>query len=434
MAVEFRLPDIGEGIAEGEIVKWLVKPGDLVKEDQAMVEVMTDKVTAEIPSPFTGVIQSLNAKEGDVVKVGSVIVMIETQSSGPNPVEKNAETPVIKAANSGAANGSLTQVGVSDAVKVLAAPATRKLARELGIQLISVAGSGPKGRITPEDIRRQAGSGVSSPSTQSPSPVAVTSSVSTSIQSVSTAPSSVSKSNGAGGSEVRVPFVGMRRKIAENLVASKRNAPHFAYVEEVEMTALVSLKESLKSHAQDQGVKLTYLPFILKAVVAGLKAYPVLNALLDETTQELVYKHYYNLGIAVSTDQGLTVPVIHDVDQKSVLQLAQEIKALSEKARAGKLSLDERRGGTFTVTSIGSIGGLFGVPIINYPEVAIMGINKITKRPVVRTNHDGNDEIVIREMMNLSICCDHRVVDGAEAALFTKKVIEILETPGLLLL
>ncbi|MBY0403096.1 MAG: 2-oxo acid dehydrogenase subunit E2, partial [Cyanobacteria bacterium] len=329
MAVEFRLPDIGEGIAEGEIVKWLVKPGDLVKEDQAMVEVMTDKVTAEIPSPFTGVIQSLNAKEGDVVKVGSVIVMIETQSSGQNQPEKSAEAPVSKAANSGAANGTLVQGVVSDAVKVLAAPATRKLARELGIQLISVAGSGPKGRITPEDIRRQAGSGISSPTTQSPSPVAVTSSVSTSIQSVSTAPSPVSKSNGAGGSEVRVPFVGMRRKIAENLVASKRNAPHFAYVEEVEMTALVSLKESLQPHAQDQGVKLTYLPFILKAVVAGLKSYPVLNALLDEANQELVYKHYYNLGIAVSTDQGLTVPVIHDVDQKSVLQLAQEIKALS---------------------------------------------------------------------------------------------------------
>jgi pyruvate dehydrogenase E2 component (dihydrolipoamide acetyltransferase) len=229
--------------------------------------------------------------------------------------------------------------------------------------------------------------------------------------------------------ERREPFSGMRRKIGEHLSLSKHTAPHFAYAEEIDMTELLATRQALKSAAEAQGVKLTFLPFIIKAAIAALKKYPSLNASLDETTQELVYKNVYNIGVATATDNGLVVPVIHNAHQKSILELAQAVASLSEKARTGKLSLDEMRGGTFTITSIGSVGGLFSVPIINYPEVAIIGINKITPRPVVR-----NGEIVIRDIMYLSISGDHRVVDGYETALFIKELQTTLEDPRLLLL
>jgi pyruvate dehydrogenase E2 component (dihydrolipoamide acetyltransferase) len=429
MALEFKLPDIGEGIHEGEIVQWLVQPGDTVKEDQPLVEVMTDKVTAEIPSPAAGVVRSLHGKPGEVVKVGSVIVVLDdvgaAAPSAPTPV---AATPVVNGTASapvpsyGQSSVGATAVAVASppvrpAVgngggRVLAAPATRKLARQLGVDLSVIAGSGPRGRVTPSDVRNATAGGSSkqaAPSVHRPAaPV------------VPIAP---------GAGDRRVPFTGIRKKIAEHLVHAKQTAPHFAYVEEVDMSEIVRLRDQLLPEAEAQGVKLTYLPFIIKAVIAALKAFPILNSSLDEATQELVYKGQYNIGVATATDSGLVVPVVHNADRLNLLELAQTIKALSEKARTGKLSLDEMRGGTFTVTSIGSIGGLFGIPIINYPEVAILGVNKISKRPVVR-----NDEIVIREMMHLSISCDHRVVDGAEAALYVKKLIEYLETPGKLLL
>ena len=233
--------------------------------------------------------------------------------------------------------------------------------------------------------------------------------------------------------ERREPFTALRRKIAERLVKSKQTAPHFAYVEEVEVTQLVALKDSLLPDADAAGVRLTYLPFIIKAVVAGLRKYPVLNTQLDEERREIVYRADCHIGLAVSTDQGLVVPVIKHAGQKSLLTLAQEIMELADKARSGKLSPSEVQGSTFTISSIGSIGGLFGIPIINYPEVAILGVNKVEKRPVVRTI-DGEDRIVIREMLNLSIACDHRVVDGMEAALFIKEMAGYLENPGRLLL
>ena len=233
--------------------------------------------------------------------------------------------------------------------------------------------------------------------------------------------------------ERRVPFTGLRRKIAEHLVKSKHTAPHFAYVEEADMTKLVAMRDELLPLAEEQGVKLSFLPFIIKAVITNLRKYPALNSQIDENTQEIVFKNDFHMGVAVATDQGLVVPVVKYADQKSILTIAQEIKSLADKARSGKLGLDELRGGTFTLTSIGSIGGLFSVPIINYPEVAILGVNKIEKRPVVR-NINGQDQIVIREMMYLSISGDHRAVDGAEVALFMKDLIETLENPARLLL
>lgn len=420
MAFEFKLPDIGEGVHEGEIVQWLVKPGDAIQEDQALVEIMTDKVTAEIPSPVTGVIQELRGKEGEVIQVGTVIAVIDQQGAGAAAPKKAAAAPKevagsatdfvptvastpTRAVASTETNGKATAVMAAPARtdRVLAAPATRKLARQMGVDLSVVTGSGPRGRITSSDVKAFQGGG-----------------------RMAARPGTF-----VSQGERREKFGGLRKKIAEHLVKSKQTAPHFAYVEEVDMTRLVQMREELLPVAEERGVKLTYLPFFIKAVIAGLRQYPVLNSQLDEAAQELVYKNDYHIGVAVATDQGLIVPVVKHADQKDLFALAAEIKTLADKARAGKLSLEDLKGGTFTLTSIGSIGGLFGVPIINYPEVAIMGINKIEKRPVVR-----NDQIVIRDIMHLSISCDHRVVDGAEAAMFVKEVIRYLENPTRILL
>ncbi len=418
MVFEFKLPDIGEGVHEGEISKWLVQPGQSVYEDEPMVEVMTDKVTVEITSPVAGAVKDLHYKKGDVVKVGQVIITIDKAAAG--------ETKSAAETQAHAENGGKTSQPVAVAErpqgdgktmqryesqgpssKVLAAPAVRKLARSMGVDLTLISGSGPHGRVQKADVLSfTPEKGVSTPSLKPQRPHVA----------------------GARHAE-RIPFVGMRRKIAEHLVKSKHTAPHFTYVEEVDMTDIVKFRNDLQPHAEVVGVKLTYLPFIMKAVIEGLKKYPVLNSSLDEAKQEIVLKQYYNLGVAVATEDGLIVPVVKDADQLSLMDLAVEITDLSEKARQGKLSLSDLQGGTFTLTSIGSIGGIFSAPIINYPEVAIMGIQKIEKRPVVR-----NDEIVIREMMYLSISCDHRVVDGMEAALFVKEVVSWLEHPARLLL
>jgi pyruvate dehydrogenase E2 component (dihydrolipoamide acetyltransferase) len=431
MAYSFKLPDIGEGVHEGEIVQWLVKQGDFVKEDQAIVEIMTDKVTAEIPAPVSGVISELRGKAGEVIRVGSVIAVFDEPGAAGQPaaaaksgsVEKaaTANQPAATQPEKAPTNGSGASVAVQErpvgeTSKVLAAPATRKLARELGIDLSQVAGSGPRGRVTQADVKQGQTTGSRTGQTATAAAVAVA------------APGGF-RSLG----ERRIPFGGLRRKIADHLVKSKHIAPHFAYVEEADMSKLVAMREELMPLAEAQGVKLSFLPFMIKAVIAGLRKFPALNSQIDEATQEQVFKNDFHMGIAVATDNGLVVPVIKYADQKGLLTLAQEIKTLAEKARANKLALDDMRGGTFTLTSIGSIGGLFSVPIINYPEVAIIGVNKIEKRAVVRTI-DGQDQIVIREMMHLSISGDHRAVDGAEVALFIKDIVQTLENPARLLL
>lgn len=419
MTYEFKLPDIGEGVHEGEIVQWLVKQGDFVKEDQAIVEVMTDKVTAEIPAPMSGVLTELRGKPGEVITVGSVIAVFDEQAneqstsadsrSKASEKERAVEEESPKATNGNYKSGAVATQERPLAEKAIAAPATRKLARELGIELSQVTGSGPRGRITPDDLKNVQGA-------------------SSTILKTAVLAGSPSLEGFRALGEHRAPFGGLRRKIAEHLVKSKQTAPHFAYVEEVDMSKLVAMRADLLPVAEAEGVKLSYLPFVIKAVIAGLRKHPVLNSQLDEQAREVVYKNDFHMGIAVATDQGLIVPVVKYADQKNLFTLATEIKTLAEKARAGKLTLEELKGGTFTLTSIGSIGGLFGVPIINYPEVAIMGVNKIERRPVVRTM-DGQEQIVIRDMMHLSISCDHRVVDGAEAALFVKEVIQYLENP-----
>lgn len=438
MAFEFKLPDIGEGVHEGEISRWLVQAGETVREDQPMVEVMTDKVTVEITSPVAGTVSSLLYKEGDTVRVGSIIITIEdgvTASAPAKAAKEAAPVAVAAATKPQEVNGHSKPAPVSSVAvapmpscqpnvtsgKVLAAPAARKLARSMGIDLAVVTGSGPNGRIRKRDVL-SAGSGSAAGS-------AVASAVSSAPQ---VAPLAVPTFM-ASGETKRVPYSGMRRKIGDHLVKSKTTAPHFTYVEEADMTELHRIRETLAPTAETQGVKLTYLPFIVKAVIEGLKRYPKLNSTLDEAAGEIIMKGDYHIGVAVAIDDGLIVPVVKNAGQKSILEIAADISSLSQKARQNKLALDDIQGGTFTLTSIGSIGGIFSAPIVNQPEVAIMGIQKIEKRPVVRTVN-GEDAIVIRQMTYLSISGDHRVVDGAEVALFMKEVIGWLEEPSRLLL
>jgi pyruvate dehydrogenase E2 component (dihydrolipoamide acetyltransferase) len=409
MAFEFRLPDIGEGMVEAEIVKWFVQEGDSIQEDQPMVELMTDKANVVIPSPRQGVVLKRFGREGEVVKVGSVLVVIGEPGEVPVAAATGVEAAVPASATQ---EVSAPTPGVGPVVppgRVLATPATRRLARELGVDLRQVPPTGPHGRVTKEDVLRFA-EAQRAPAAPAPPPP-----VEAPVVPV--------------GPEERIPLRGLRRVIARRMVQSKRTAPHFTYVEEVDMTELVRWREQMKPIAEAQGVRLTYLPFIIKAVVIGLKRFPVINASLDEEKEEIVLKKYYHIGIAVQTDQGLMVPVIHDADKRSLLDLAREVERLSKAAREGRLALHEVRGSTFTITSLGKLGGLLATPIINYPEVAILGVHKIEPRPVVR-----NGEIVVRSMMNVSLSFDHRVVDGAVGAEFTQVVREHLENPHLLFL
>jgi 2-oxoglutarate dehydrogenase complex dihydrolipoamide succinyltransferase (E2) component len=430
MPFEFRLPDIGEGIHEGEIVKWLVKEGDIVREDQPMVEVMTDKATVEIPAPRAGKILKLNAREGETVKVGSVLVIIEELGEAkPEPKREVVEAPPQREPEPVAAAVSTTATAVAappppsptaaPAQRVLATPATRKLARELGVDISQIRGTGPGGRVTDEDVRRFAAARTA-PQPPPPSPAPTPSPAAPAF-----APGAVVTDR----REERIPLRGIRKRIAEHMHQSKTTAAHFTYVDEVDMTELIQMREQMKPLAEQKGVKLTYLPFIVKASVAALKEMPILNASIDEAKGEIVIKKYYNIGIATATDEGLIVPVIKDADRKSLLEIAMEIERLAKAAREGKVALSDLQGGTFTITSLGALGGLFATPIINYPEVAILGIHEIKKRPVVR-----DDQIVIRDIMYVSLSFDHRLIDGDVGARFCKKIISYLENPKLLFL
>jgi len=413
LVYEFHLPDIGEGVAEGEVVKWLVKEGDEVKENQPLVEIMTDKVNVEIPSPKQGTIQKLMAKEGEVVKVGQALLSIEEKGGKPT-VSASERTPAtqppfpIPAKPPTIARPQEPPLTTPQASRkpdeVLATPATRKLARDLGVDLSVVQGTGRGGRITDEDVQRfkQLGRAIAA--------VAVTTS-------------------GPLGVEERVPLRGIRRKVAEHMLQSKNAAAQVTHVDEVDMTEVVHLRERAKASAEKRGVKLTYLPFVIKALIPALKQYPYLNSSLDDEKEEIVLKKYYNIGIATDTESGLVVPVIKDAEHKSITQLAKEIATLSEKAQTGQLALNEVQGSTFTITNVGGIGGVFATPIINYPEVAILGLHKITKRPVVKDN-----QITIQDMTYLSLSFDHRVLDGAMAARFINAIKQYLEDPKLLLL
>jgi len=420
MAVEFKLPDIGEGVHEGEIVKWLVREGDVVKEDQPIVEVMTDKATVEIPSPAAGKILQINAKEGEVVKVGSVLVVIGKEGEQPTADGRKAEAAVVAQARERADDKSVkaavaekTMTAPTAKGRVLATPATRKLARELGVDITLVQGTGPGGRVTDEDVRR-----FTERKEVAPAPTAAE----------RIAPIPPPRRVGPDQLEERIPLRGIRKRISDHMHHAKTTAAHFTFVDEVDVTELVRVREDLKAVAEKQGVKLTYLPFIVKACVASLKKHPYLNASIDHEKGEIVLKHYYNIGIATATEEGLIVPVVKGADRLSILQIAQEVERLATKAREKKIALEELQGGTFTITSLGALGGLFATPIVNSPESAILGVHEIKKRPVVL-----DSEIVIRDVMLVSLSFDHRLIDGHVGAAFAKDVKAFLEDPKWLL-
>jgi pyruvate dehydrogenase E2 component (dihydrolipoamide acetyltransferase) len=400
---EFKLPDIGEGVVEGEIVKWLVKEGDSVDEDQPLVEVMTDKATVVIPSPKRGRVVRTHGTEGEIAKVHQLLVTIELD--GTSALE-SVPTPSSASAPSAAA---VTTVLSESSTKVLATPVTRRMAREHGVDLAAVAGSGPQGRVTKSDLLAAIDGGKRSSATAIGS------------AALAIAPKVCPE-------DQRIPIRGLRKRIAEKMVRSKFTAPHFTFVEELDATELSALRGRVNAAlAEEGGTKLSFLPFICKATILAMRKYPLLNSTFDEAAQELVVRGGYHFGIAVATDDGLTVPVVKAVQERSLSELGQEISRLAQGAREKKLKVDELSGGTFTLTSLGAKAGLFATPIINHPEVAILGIHRIRKRPVVR-----EDQVVIREMMNLSLSSDHRVIDGAMAADFVYELIRILERPELM--
>ena len=410
VAREFKLPDIGEGVAEGEVVKWFVQEGQPIRENDLMVEVMTDKVTVQIPSPVTGKVLALRAKEGEVVKVGQTLLVLgEEGEIGPPPlsappVESEEELPPPP----GPTVLPLPPPRSPAPGPALATPAVRKLAREMGVDIERIAGTGSGGRITDEDVRRAA----MQPPTAAVAPPK---------------PAVELESPAATPREERIPIRGLRHRIFEKMAKSHAMAAAYTYVEEVDMTQLVHLRERLKETGEKRGVKLTYIPFFLKAILAALKEYPTLNASVDEERGELVIKRYHNIGIATATAEGLTVTVVHDAAKKDLWALAKEIERLAQAAREKKLTLQEVHGSTFTITSLGKEGGILATPIINWPEVAIVGVHRIEKRPVVR-----NDQVVIRDMMYLSCSFDHRVIDGHVGAAFVQSMRNYLEHPAML--
>ncbi len=430
MAYEFRLPDIGEGVAEGEVVRWFVKEGESVQEDAPLVSVLTDKANVEIPSPKSGKVLKLHAHVGDKVKVGGLLVTIDAPGGAPAAsapaVSSGAAPPASSsAAGSAAPRPASAPGGPGPSVApsqgpALASPYVRRLAAEKGIDLSRVRGSGPGGRIVEADLERPTGSAAASaalPAPTLPSPAKGPPSSSAGGPAPSAPP--------AAEIAERVPIRGLRRVIAEHMAEATHRAAHFTYVEEVDVSELVHLRERMAKHVEKQGLRLTYLPFVLKGVLAGLRAHPRLNATMDDEHNELLVRSAYHLGIATAAPDGLIVPVVRNADQKSIIQLARAIQDLSERGRAGKLQRAELSGSTFTISSLGALGGVLATPILNYPEVAILGVHKIQRRPVYRA--DGT--IGPAELMNLSVSLDHRVLDGYEGAQFLATVKSYLEEP-----
>jgi len=403
--MDFALPPVGEGLLEVELVRWLVSPGDSVTRGQPLIEVMSDKATMEVPAAFTGTITATLAEPGGKIKVGQVVMRYETgQPAGPATAEPVA--PVEAAASVAAKVAAVTgPVGG----RVPAAPSVRRMARELGVDLARVRGSGAGGRVLISDLAHSV-----RPAEANGPPAAK--------------PAPLRPDYGTPGG--RVKLVGLRRKIAEHMVEAKRTIPHYAYVDECDLTDLVRIRGQLKEPFLTRGVKLTYLPFIVKAVARALKELPIVNSTLDEAANEIVFHDKYHIGIAVAAPNGLIVPVIHDADQKDITAIAKDIERLSGEARTGKAKLEDLKGGTFTVTSVGNIGGLISTPIINAPEVGILGIGKVTRRPV----YDDAGNVRPADIVYLSFSFDHRVLDGAIGAAFGNAVIRRLRNPATLLL
>ncbi|MFC7167111.1 2-oxo acid dehydrogenase subunit E2 [Halospeciosus flavus] len=534
MPREFKLPDVGEGVAEGEIVEWLVEEGDPVSEDQPVAEVETDKAVVEVPSPVDGTVQTLHYEAGDVVPVGSVIVTFAVEGEEAESAESEAESEEPATEEPSEVKEAVTRIEETESEEAeteeteetgpsrsFAPPSVRRLARELGVDLDEVSGSGPSGRVTEGDVRaaaagtEEAAAGVEESEVDSAAQVPMgeqtahheeagaAGDVEGAVDVVEEEPAgaegveaaarertlaapatrklaedlgvdlnevpATGENEGeeyvtpedvrryaeaqeakaeteapaeaaetaestevaeAGPEAERVPYKGIRRTIGQQMAKSKYTAPHVSVHDTAEVSSLVKTRADLKERAAERGVKLTYLPFVVKAVVAGLKEYPILNSTLDEENEEIVKKGDYNVGVAVATDAGLMVPVVKDADEKGILDIAEEVNELAQKARERTISREEMQGGTFTITNFGAVGSAeYATPIINYPETAILGLGSIEERPVAE---DG--EVVARETLPLSLSVDHRVIDGAEATKFANEVMAYLNNPSLLLL
>ena len=554
MVREFELPDVGEGVAEGELVSWLVEEGDEVSEDQPVAEVETDKALVEVPSPVNGTVRELHVEAGEVVPVGTVIISFNVEgeeseattdeqqerASEPEGVDSPDETAEADEAEGGepagspGALGAETEEAETPEDRVFAPPRVRRMAREEGIDLTRVRGSGPGGRITAADVQAAAGDGPagdgqvqtqesggatadestaadaddsSGAGTGEGTAAGASSRGQTQAQPSSEPPANVESADrektlaapatrriaeesgvdidavptdeerdgeafvtpeavreyadaqqraqeadreaieagdsvGSKGTEFaegererREPFTGVRKTIADAMVESKYSAPHVTHHDEVDVTDLVEAREQLKPRAEDRGIRLTYMPFVMKAVVAALQEYPEMNAVIDEENEEVVYRDYYNIGVATATDVGLMVPVVDDADRKGLLQLSSEMNEVVQKARERTISPDELRGSTFTITNVGGIGGEYATPILNYPEAGILALGEIKRKPrVVVDEETGEESIEPRSVLTLSLSFDHRLIDGAVGAQFTNTVMEYLENPHLLLL
>ncbi len=445
MATEFRLPKLAESVVEGEIIKWFVPEGGRVEKDQPLVEVMTDKVTVELSSPLSGTVVKHLHQEGDIAQVDEVLALIEQGAGAAAEAAPAASEPAAaEAAETGGDDtdgddstnlfrvtgdpdeGEVVQIrrpaqqprmaaaparATGPFGRVLAVPAARKLARDLGVDIEQVHGSGPSGRVRVDDV---------------------TASRTQAAPSAGGMPQPVMYRTPDGFAELerRVPLRGMRRFISQQMIASHLHTVRALHVDEADVTGLVALRKKLNAAVPEGGTRLSYLPFIMKAVLAGLRKFPDLNTSFDEATSEIVFKDYWNFGLAVATDNGLLVPVIHGVDRLSLAELAEATLDRAERARTGSLKPGDVRGGTFSITNIGSVGGLFSFPIINVPEAAILGVHSIRRRPKVMPD----DSLAPRDMLYLSLSFDHRLVDGAEAARFTSFVIGLLEEPERLML
>lgn len=421
MSTKLNLPDIGEGVTEGEMVAWLVKEGDSVEADQPVAEVMTDKATVEVPAPDAGVITKLIAQEGDVVLIGGPLLEMKLGAGAAQAktasISKNKEAVVEVSSIPTPSGGVMITPPVADS-SVLASPSTRRFARESDVDINQLSGTGLAGRVTREDVSATIGGTVSSVSVSAPAAASAPATVSFPVRDFATK------------TDERVPFRGIRKKIAENLQMSKRVIPHFTIMDEADVTQLVKLRTQAKKAGEKYGVKITYLPFVIKALVATLHEYPMFNASIDDEAGEIIYKKNFNIGFAADTPTGLMVPVIKNADQKSILELSAEITDLSVRARNGKLKLDEMKGATITITNIGSVGGTYATPIINHPEVAILGMYKMVKKPVFVEE----GKFKTASVMNYTVTADHRLIDGAVAANFLKSLFEKLENPASLMI
>ncbi|MCM0625648.1 2-oxo acid dehydrogenase subunit E2 [Lysinibacillus sp. OL1_EC] len=447
MAFEFRLPDIGEGIHEGEIVKWFVKAGDTVKEDDILCEVQNDKAVVEIPSPVEGTVEEVLVGEGTVAVVGDVLIRLDAPGyedlklKGDDHAEAKTEAQVQATAESGqnvekapakeekapekAPENAPEKVEtvVDETKRVIAMPSVRKFARDNDVNIREVKGTGKNGRILKEDIENflKGGGTVE----------AETANIETSEDTVQQETSTPAAPVVLEGDfpETREKMSGIRKAIAKAMVHSKQTAPHVTLMDEVDVTALVAHRKKFKDIAAEKGVKLTYLPYVVKALISTLREFPEFNRSLDDATQEIIQKHYYNIGIAADTERGLLVPVIKHADRKSVFAVSNEINELATKAREGKLAPHEMKGASMSITNIGSAGGQWFTPVINHPEVAILGIGRISEKPVIK-----NGEIVAAPVLALSLSFDHRMIDGATAQNALNHLKRLLSEPELLLM